>query len=222
MERDKKRETFAEQCYRANSNVMMICSDGTSTQQHLASHSSVINPLDNETTATTKSGKQMINLQHQQLSRSGENCQDARSSRLFHDESNQENASPSRGATPNKASKYDYATNTTRSNLTFRDEPASGMCDCNMRSAFSRGSSNGSLCSGCSLGCKSAPEMLLTLSKPPKRICPWCKCKKSHSINMDALAAGGDTNSDVNGAYRCCTCCCGSNQPRKWINKCNF
>lgn len=59
-------------------------------------------------------------------------------------------------------------------------------CECDKGSISSQ---SGSLCSS-SLGCKTALEMLHTLSIPIQRNCPWCDCKKSQSINMDSIAYG--------------------------------
>lgn len=79
-------------------------------------------------------------------------------------------------------------------------------------------SSAGSWCSACS-GCKSAPEALSSLQieksdEPDSQwlalmgayVCPWCDCKKSHSIGAP---------SDKSQKRLCCHCCCGFQLPEQ-------
>lgn len=72
-------------------------------------------------------------------------------------------------------------------------------------------------CCYCSCSaCRSAPELLLAYqdkTSPRSRNeiatynCPWCECKKSHSIQGEPKLRGSE------GRRVCCTCCCNSPLP---------
>jgi len=59
--------------------------------------------------------------------------------------------------------------------------------------------------SGCHCSCSSAPNLNERPTSSAKVGCPWCECKKSHSI-------GGKSCVERCGTH-CCTCCCGYTIP---------
>lgn len=80
-----------------------------------------------------------------------------------------------------------------------------------LQSSEAKSSDEHRICCSC-CGCRSAPELLESLRASgmdgdPNEPCPWCECKKSHSI-QDSMRLS-DTSSD----RACCTCCCSSPFP---------